>query len=68
MEIKIRQTDSGVYKEMTIEDGNTQIRSGLFNDDETIELACQFISAAEDLLTDDEHVQALALIREDLEA
>ena len=68
MEIKVSNISG--YKEVTIEGDDSLMISGLLDEGEAIELACLFISTAEDLLPPDFDVEmkALALIREGLEA
>ena len=62
MEISIRR--NCLYFEVVIEDGNMTFDTGLLSKEEAVEMAKEFISAAEDLLPSFDCIKELAEIRE----
>ena len=52
MKISIKKIYCGNYKEVTIEETNTHINTGLLDRDEQLELAREFLEAAYDLIED----------------
>jgi len=67
LDIEVRK--NSIYNEITITDNNLKFYLGLFDEVESIQMACDFIIAAEKLLPADYYVteDALSVIREDLQ-